>query len=279
MSQRLLIFTDLDGSLLDHYSYSHEAADALLDELEQNGIPVILASSKTRAELKPLRHELGNQHPFIIENGAAVCIPHRYFNKAPHGAEIIDDYWVKAFCQPRQHWLSLIDQQRIAHAGAFTTFSESGVEDIMAMTGLSTAEAKAASLREYGEPVKWEGTAEQKADFIKALEQSGARVLTGGRFLHVSGDSDKGKALQWLIQQYELENKGIKYCTIAIGDSQNDIAMMELSDYAVVIRSPAHDLPTLSRTDRVVLTDACGPEGWVEGIQSILHSLSYNPRN
>ena len=52
---KLVIYTDLDGSLLDHDSYSHAAADALLVELEAHGIPVIIASSKTRYEQTSLR--------------------------------------------------------------------------------------------------------------------------------------------------------------------------------------------------------------------------------
>jgi hydroxymethylpyrimidine pyrophosphatase-like HAD family hydrolase len=63
----IVIYTDLDGSLLDHHSYSHAAADALLAELETQGIPVIPVSSKTRAELLQLRRQLDNRHPFIVD--------------------------------------------------------------------------------------------------------------------------------------------------------------------------------------------------------------------
>ena len=35
--QKIVIYTDLDGSLLDHQDYGHAAADALLDELEATG--------------------------------------------------------------------------------------------------------------------------------------------------------------------------------------------------------------------------------------------------
>lgn len=80
-----LIFSDLDGSLLDNDSYSHAAADALLAKLDQDEIPVILTTSKTRAEVEALRVELNNRHPFITENGAAVYIPQGYFSTKPEG--------------------------------------------------------------------------------------------------------------------------------------------------------------------------------------------------
>jgi len=102
---KLVIYTDLDGSLLDHDSYSHAAADALLAELEVHGVPVIIASSKTRSEQIALRNELSNHHPFIVENGAAVFIPVHYFETQPSGTVHENGYWVKRFSLPRHHWL------------------------------------------------------------------------------------------------------------------------------------------------------------------------------
>lgn len=63
------VFTDLDGTLLDHETYSWEAARPALERLELSGIPWILVTSKTRAEVELWRKQLGNRHPFIIENG------------------------------------------------------------------------------------------------------------------------------------------------------------------------------------------------------------------
>ena len=89
-----LIFTDLDGSLLDHNTYSFAPAAELLLELEQQQIPVIPVTSKTRAEVMALRQTLHNEHPFIIENGAAICIPKQYFPNCPEGAVVMDNQWL-----------------------------------------------------------------------------------------------------------------------------------------------------------------------------------------
>ena len=75
MSPLLLVFSDLDGSLLDHHDYSFGAALPAIEALRQRGVPLILCSSKTRAEIEPLRARLDNRDPFIVENGAAVFIP------------------------------------------------------------------------------------------------------------------------------------------------------------------------------------------------------------
>ena len=107
-----LVVTDLDGTLLDHDSYSHEAAQGALSLLEQLRIPVVFATSKTRAEVLALREELGNTDPFIAENGAAVLIPRRYFESMPEGCREHDGYWLREFAPPRSHWGPVLEPLR-----------------------------------------------------------------------------------------------------------------------------------------------------------------------
>ena len=107
-----LLITDLDGSLLDHDDYSYDPAKPVLQLLEEMRIPVILASSKTCAEMLELRAELGNEHPFIVENGAAIYVPQRYFQKQPAGTELRDGYWVRELVPSRGHWTNVIDTLR-----------------------------------------------------------------------------------------------------------------------------------------------------------------------
>lgn len=71
----VVIYTDLDGTLLDHHTYSAEAASATLSKLRGLGIPVIPCTSKTVAETRPIAAQLGLDGPMIVENGAAVWIP------------------------------------------------------------------------------------------------------------------------------------------------------------------------------------------------------------
>ncbi|SQI39636.1 Putative mannosyl-3-phosphoglycerate phosphatase [Serratia plymuthica] len=75
-SPNLLIFTDLDGSLLDHHSYCWQAAQPWLEQLAHTQTPLIIATSKTAAEVAPLQQQLGLSHwPFIAENGAQIVFP------------------------------------------------------------------------------------------------------------------------------------------------------------------------------------------------------------
>tara|TARA_B100001964_G_scaffold31906_1_gene33332 strand:- start:2397 stop:2849 length:453 start_codon:yes stop_codon:yes gene_type:complete len=75
-----IIFTDLDGTLLDQYNYSYKKAIKALNLIRKKDIPLVFCTSKTRAEIEFYRKKLSNKHPFISENGGAIFIPNNYFN-------------------------------------------------------------------------------------------------------------------------------------------------------------------------------------------------------
>ena len=269
----LVVYSDLDGTLLDHHDYSHAAADALLAELEVKGIPLVPASSKTRAELLPLRCELANRHPYIVETGAAVYIPRGYFREQPRDSSVDGGYWRRSFTQPHNVWLALVHSSAEDFPSQFTALSAMDTHEIAALTGLDAAAAGNAAKREFGEPLWWRGSDSERQRFIEVMHKNGARVLQGGRFLHVGGECDKGRALRWLQRLYAAESGGTAPLSIALGDGDNDAAMLEAADYAVIVRSPAHPPPRLSRRQRVQTSSACGPAGWDEGLRRLLSAL------
>lgn len=261
-----LVFTDLDGSLLDHRTYSYLDALPQLHALERQGIPLIPATSKTRVEIEFLRAELGNAHPFIVENGAAVFIPCGYFASQPDGTIERDGYWVRELAPGRDRWLHLLQALYREFPDEFDHFHRSGVEGIVRMTGLPRARAEEANRREYTEPVQWLGAPERLAQFLARLQDAGATVLQGGRFLSVAGDADKGRALTWLREIYCHDRATTACHDLSVGDSHNDCAMLEAAETALVIRSPVHDPPALRRQEGVILSRDYGPAGWAEGV-------------
>jgi mannosyl-3-phosphoglycerate phosphatase len=269
MTKRI-VFTDLDGSLLDHDSYSHAAADGLLEELERDQVPVILTTSKTRAEVEALRLELNNSHPFIVENGAAIYIPQGYFSVKPEDCIEADGFWIAEFCETRSHWLSLLEQAKGLFTHKFSHFAAMKEEVIAQVTGLSLEQAQLANNREYGEPISWLGVDKGKQEFIQWLTEQGGHVLQGGRFLHLSGFCNKGEALTWLAAEYKSQWNLSKVKTIAIGDSGNDVAMLEKADLALIIRSPVHAPPKLKRPRGFFISEEFGPRGWNSGLRKIL---------
>ena len=72
---KLVVFSDCDGTLLDHHTYRVDEAREGLAILRRKQIPLILVSSKTCDEMSELAAELGLDGPYIFENGGGIRWP------------------------------------------------------------------------------------------------------------------------------------------------------------------------------------------------------------
>ena len=97
---RYVLFTDLDGCLLDCDRSSFDHVRPALDSLRSAGIPVILVSGKTRAEIEPLRERLDHHDPFIVENGAAAYVPFETFDFTPERSRRRFSYHIIELARP-----------------------------------------------------------------------------------------------------------------------------------------------------------------------------------
>ncbi len=239
---RPIIYTDLDGTLLDRDSYSFEPAAQCLARLAALQVPVIPVTSKTFAEVSALRAQLGSITPFIVENGAATYIPRGYFAEQPedtHPLEVDGEvFWVRsgdALVPSANQTLASIYREFSAH---FDSLRGMTVEALVAATGLSTAAAQSAKARDYTDPILWRGDEPTRLRFIGALNAAGYQVAHGGRFLHVlEAGFDKGATLNWLTGVYCQLQKRSRYLTVACGDSDNDLPMLAQVDVAIFLGS------------------------------------------
>ncbi len=272
--KKLLVFTDLDGTLLDHRNYSYAPALPALRRLEALGAPVILNSSKTEAEIRDLRSELGNPHPFVVENGGAIFIPRGYFaHPVKTDNANISDYETLWFGEDYSTLCRMAQKLKSETGYRFRGFAEMTAEDVAGLTGLSLQKAQQAKERSCTEPLLWEDTAEALEHLQSRVEAQGLRLVRGGRFCHLMGTFDKATALHWLLERYRLGNPAEDWITIALGDGANDRAMLEEANISVVIR-PANGNPLqLRKKDGVHYPDRPGPAGWRDAIDSILNTV------
>ena len=258
---QLVIFTDLDGTLLDHDSYGWHAAEPAVRRLRAAGIPLVINSSKTASEISQLRRELGNTSPYIVENGAALVIPAGCF-----GA---NQTRVHNFGASREELLKVLAQLR-EQGFRFRGFADMRVEKLVALTGLDNASAERARSRYATEPLIWEGSDRSLADFRKALSARGLRLLRGGRFWHVMGNADKADALRFLLEKYRARDPDTPLVSVALGDSPNDEQMLAAADIAVVVPNPLTEPVRLAAHPRVIRPDVPGPKGWNQAITALL---------
>ncbi len=260
------VFTDLDGTLLDHHDYSWHAAEAALSLLKESGIPVIINTSKTRAEVAELQAKLAPGMPYIIENGAAAIVPNDCCLIAD-STELKPDFAsrVKVFGIPRETILRTLEPMKTRFD--FTGFSELSVDELVDVTQLQPAQAAMALQREYSEPLIWRDGEEQLQELTRQLAEQGLSVTQGGRFAHIAGPADKGAAMRWLVKAAVK----IPKLVIALGDSDNDRPMLEQADWPVVVRTPAHT-PLIIDHPNCLTTELTGPAGWNAAIHSLLQS-------
>lgn len=263
-----LIFTDLDGTLLDHDDYSFSEAKPALAKIRQLRIPLIINSSKTYAEIDNIREKLHQDGAFIVENGAAIFFPAGLFPKydEPINKVILG-------C-PLSDILAVIHPLRERFGFSFKGFSDFSVEDVMAETALPRLQAEQAKQRLASEPLKWLDSEENLAHFSQLLKSYGLQVVKGGRFYHVMGSNDKAEAMAWLLNEYQ-KRQSEKVLTIALGDSRNDQKMLEQVDYAGVIRKASGTYMTLSESQQnVIYSQRPAPSGWREVIEKLFTQLN-----
>jgi mannosyl-3-phosphoglycerate phosphatase len=148
-------------------------------------------------------------------------------------------------------------------------FSEMTVEEIATHSGLPLEEARLAAKREYSEPFMFSGTPDQLERLAGLLKERGLRTTRGGRFYHLIGQNDKGRAVRILSQIYSETYTDRTIRTVGLGDSDNDIPMLRHVDVPIVIRKKTGEWQRIQELDPVYSGKA-GPEGWAEEILALL---------
>ena len=151
---QLIIYTDLDGTLLDHHSYAADAALPALRAAQRCGIPIVFCSSKTRAEIESLQQELDVHDPFIVENGGAVYVPPGYFRFELEQAERRETHHVIELGTSYERLVTALRQLRTHLPYRLAGFSDLTVEEVADVCELPLDKARRAKAREYDEPFR-----------------------------------------------------------------------------------------------------------------------------
>jgi mannosyl-3-phosphoglycerate phosphatase len=264
-----LIFTDLDGTLLDDQTYDFSPALPALKIIHSRKIPLILVSSKTQTEIEFIRELLSLETPFIAENGGGIYFPTSFSLPKEYSCEKAVGFNVIFIGRPIEEVLGR--SRKLKEDFTFKGFSEMSVQEIASLTGLTPEGALRASKREFDEPILLQGSLDNKEIFCEKVAQYGLDCVHGGRFIHLFLGGNKGRAVKIVLDIYK-QRKGATF-SIALGDSLNDISMLKAVDRAVLMKGRDGKLINGFTHPDLITLEENGPEAWNRVMLSILEDL------
>jgi len=264
---RFIVFSDLDQTLLDGRDYSHAEAVPGLQMLDEQDIPLVLCTSKTRSEVEFLRSRLNNRHPFVVENGGAVYIPTGYFGFNFDYDRRTADCFVLELGLPYRAQVRALAGLRRKTGLPLRGFSDMTVPEVASRCRLSRLQAAWAKRREYDEPFLI-----PTPEAVAAVKDAADIPLTqGGRFHHLAA-GDKGRAVGKLMALFRRRRPDA--VSIGIGDALNDLAMLEAVDIPVLVRDADGGYDARVACPGLRYADGIGPAGWNAAIANLVEDAA-----
>ena len=268
----LVVVTDLDGTLLDHDSYSASAAAGGLELLARHAVPLVFCSSKTRAEVELVQRQLGVRAPFISENGGALFVPDGYFPFPIDATRELAGWHAVEFGRAYSEVVSGLHSAATLAGVEVRGFSDMSADEVARECRMPLDRACLAKRREYDEPFRVRGrSARCRWRLFRALGEQGLFWTSGARFEHATGASDKGVGIRRLRTMY-ARAADAPVVILGLGDGLNDVPLLHAVDIPVIVRNSAAGTTDAVRRQVPVahITAADGPAGWSEAIEDIL---------
>jgi len=261
-NKNIIISTDLDGTLLDNFNYSFVSIYPFYDAINENSI-LIFNTSKTFKEICEVDKSLVANSPSIVENGSAIFIPLKLKLEISSTFKLLDKYKVIILGIELDEIEKLLMEPSVSHYLKNCNFlNNMTIDEICKVTGLLPNIASKSRKRDFSKSFLWNGSISDFKKFELTLKNLNLRILKGGRFYHIIGSSNKGKALRLILEIYKKNFPYESFITIALGNSENDNSMLKVTDFAGVVRSSADFILNLKRKKNVFYSNSLAPLGW-----------------
>ena len=260
----LIIFTDLDGSLLHRDNFKFDVIKDYIKDLIDDGIIIIPNTSKTEKEIEEFIKELGINLPFISENGSSI-----------HGLNLINNNFPNKIVLSREKFElieifnSNVPEKLKAKCKFISDMNSNQQIDIL---GLQKNNLKNALNRNYTIPFLFEGDQIEKKKLLKILKSFSLTMQEGGRVFNLGDNTDKGKSMNQVLKIYKKIESKIK--VIAVGDNSNDLDMLRNSDIPCLVFNDRFTQDQIN-IDNLIFSNKPSPEGWADVIKTALVKLGY----
>ena len=260
----LIIFTDLDGSLLHRDNFKFDEIKDYIKSLIDDGIFIIPNSSKTEKEIEEFIKELGSDLPFISENGSSI-----------NGLNLINPNFPKKIILSRdkEELIKIFDSKVPEYLKAKCKFiSDMNSKQQNNIFGLYNNDLKNALNRKYTIPLLFEGDKIEKNRLLKILKSSSLTMQEGGRVLNLGDNTDKVKSMNQVLKIYKKVKSEIK--VIGVGDNFNDLEMLRNCDIPCLVFNDQFKQDQIN-INNLIVSNKPSPEGWADVIKTALVKLSY----
>lgn len=263
----LIVFSDLDQTLLDGSDYSFGKALPALRLLGERGIPLVLCTSKTLSEVEFHRDRLNNFDPFVVENGGAVYIPKDHYAFRVAYGRATADYFILELGAPYRTLVKSLADLKSRTGVSLRGFSDMTIQEVAFRCGLSLHQAAMAKQREYDEPFL---ILEPEAASA-VMDAADIPITQGDRFYHIAV-SDKGRAVSLLMDLFKRSHPDA--LSIGIGSTLNDVPLLKAVDIPILVRTDGGDYDRRVVLPRLRYAEGVGPEGWNSAILDLVDCAS-----
>jgi mannosyl-3-phosphoglycerate phosphatase family protein len=261
----VVIFTDLDGSLLHRDTFKFDSIKDYIKSLINSGIIIIPNSSKTEKEIEKFNEELGVELPFISENGSAI-----------HGLNLLNKNFPNEIILSRkkEEFLKIFNEKTperlLNKCVEISKLSKKEQEKIF---GQKDDRLKDALKRKYTLPFLFNGNNSEKNKLLKSLSNNSLTLQEGGRVLNLCDNINKIKSMNRVIKILKKTEDKIK--TIAVGDNYNDMEMLKNSDIPCLVFNDQFKMDRIN-IDNLIFSNKPSPEGWADVIKMALEKIEYS---
>ena len=261
----VVIFTDLDGSLLHRDTFKFDSIKDYIKSLINSGIIIIPNSSKTEREIEKFNEELGIELPYISENGSTI-----------HGLNLINQNFPNEIILSRkkEELLKTFNEKTpeklLNKCFQISKLSKKEQEKIF---GQKDDKLKDALQRKYTLPLLFNGNNSEKNKLLKVLSSNSLTLQEGGRVLNLCDNTNKIKSMNRVIKILKKTEDKIK--TIAVGDNYNDLEMLKNSELTCLVFNDQFKLDKIN-IDNLIFSNKPSPEGWADVIKMALEKIGYS---
>ena len=262
-NQKVLIFSDLDGTLLNRDTFSFDEIKNYILYLISNDISLIPNSSKTKEEINEFNKKLGEDLPYIVENGAAIFDLHLINSNFPE--EIV-------LSREIEEILTIFNEKIPKNLVSKLKFLHNlDLSDQMKILGLSKEKIRNALKRKYSIPLLFNGNISEKREIKNLVKSAGLTLQEGGRVINLCDNVSKSMAMKKVVKLFNKISND-KLTTIAVGDNFNDLEMLKNSDIPCLVFNDKFTLETIN-INNCLVSKKSAPEGWEEIVKLALDKI------